>query len=173
MEGAFMTGLKELTHFIYGKGFWYADPVKEIDGLTEKHILWVPNPKSLCILWHVGHIAHRERIHIGVFLQGLKGEIIPEQFEIFGKEWCSVDEMRHSIGGSIDDVLTWSEGIRDKSHDYIDSLSPKDFHKIPSTSHKNLTVGHWLFITACHTALHIGRIQMLRAMIEDIHERAC
>jgi hypothetical protein len=36
-----------------------------------------------------------------------------------------------------------------------------------------LTIAHWLFITACHTSLHIGRIQLLRATLENKPERAC
>ena len=63
-----MAHWQELAHFLYGRGFWYADPLREIDGLQEEHLLWVPNPKALCILWHVGHIAHRERIHLCKFL---------------------------------------------------------------------------------------------------------
>jgi hypothetical protein len=34
-------------------------------------------------------------------------------------------------------------------------------------------VAKWLFITAAHTALHIGRIQLLRALAEGKRERAC
>jgi hypothetical protein len=35
------------------------------------------------------------------------------------------------------------------------------------------TVAHWLFITVAHGAIHIGRIQMLRAMLLGEHDRAC
>ena len=70
-----MSEWKDLAHFLYGRGFWYADPLREIDGLTEEHLFWVPDPKSLCILWHVGHIAHRELVHIGQFLQGLGDDL--------------------------------------------------------------------------------------------------
>ena len=59
-----MSGWKALADFMYGDvrtdtGFWYSRPVWKIDGLTEEQLFWVPDPKSLCILWHVGHIAHR------------------------------------------------------------------------------------------------------------------
>jgi hypothetical protein len=36
-----------------------------------------------------------------------------------------------------------------------------------------LSAAHWLFITVAHGALHIGRIQLLRALIEGKEERAC
>ena len=75
---------KDLAHFLYGRGFWYVDPIKEIHGLTEEQLYWVPNPNALCMLWHVGHVAHREQYHLGVFLQGhYKATIIPSQFEYF------------------------------------------------------------------------------------------
>jgi len=163
---------KDLAHFLYGKGFWYADPLREIDGLSEEHLFWVPDPNGLCILWHVGHIAHRERSHIGMFLQGLEPTIIPEQFEVFGPEWSSVGKIRESID-SVQGVLSWVADVREESHKYITALSDKDFHTVPPTSDQRLSVAHWLFITAAHTALHIGRIQLLRALVEDKKERAC
>ena len=163
---------KDLAYFLYGRGFWYADPLREIDGLSEEQLFWVPEPNSLCILWHVGHIAHRERSHIGMFLQSLEPTIIPEQFEVFGPEWCATEKIRQSMG-SMQDVLDWVKDVRERSHEYIGALTDEDFHKVPSTSDQRLSVAHWLFITTAHTALHIGRIQLLRALIEGKHERAC
>ncbi len=55
----------------------------------------------------------------------------------------------------------------------ITSLTDDDFHTIPPTSEEGLSVAHWLFITTAHTSLHIGRIQLLRALIEGKPERAC
>jgi len=167
-----MSELKELAHFLYGRGFWYVNPLREIDGLTDEQLFWIPDPNSLPIIWHVGHIAHRERIHIGQFLQGLQGNLIPSQFEVFGPVWCSVDEIRKSVG-SVQEVLDWVKKVREESHNYIDSLSDDDFHTVTETSEEGLSTAHWLFITSSHTALHIGRIQLLRALIENKQERAC
>lgn len=167
-----MSKWNDIAHFIYGQGFWYANPLREIDGLTDEQLFWVPGPKSLCALWQVGHIAHRERLHIGRFLQGIEGEIIPPRYEVFGAEWRSVDDVRNSIE-SVSGVLDWVRDVRQKSHDYITSLSEDDFHTVPPTSGDKLSVAHWIFITATHTALHIGRIQLLRALIEGKEERAC
>ncbi|MCK4352923.1 DinB family protein [candidate division WOR-3 bacterium] len=167
-----MSEWKDVAHFLYGRGFWYADPLREINGLTEEQLYWVPDPNSLCILWHVGHIAHRERSHIGIFLQGLQPTIIPIQFEVFGCEWCSTEKVRQSVD-SVESVFEWVREVRKKSHDFIVSLSEDDFHAIPPTSEEGLSVAHWLFITTAHTALHIGRIQLLRALIEGKHERVC
>lgn len=167
-----MSDWKDVAHFLYGRGFWYADPLKEIDGLTEEQLFWSPDPKSLCILWHVGHIAHRERTHIGRILQGLQGSIIPVQYEVFGPDWCSSEKVRSSVG-PVQNVLTWVREVRQKSHEYIAGLRDDDFIAIPPSSIQNLSVAHWLFITTAHTALHIGRIQFLRALVEGNHERAC
>jgi hypothetical protein len=167
-----MSKWKDIAHFLYGRGFWYADPLREIDGLTEEQLFWVPHPNSLSILWHVGHISHRERTHIGRFLQGLKETIIPPQYQVFGTDWCSTDEVRQSVG-SAQNVLAWVHQVREKSHEYIASLTDDDFHAIPPTSEEGLSVAHWLFITTAHTSLHIGRIQLLRALIEGKPERAC
>jgi hypothetical protein len=168
-----LTKWNELAHFLYGRGFWYANPLNEIKGLTEEQLFWIPDPNSLCILWHVGHIAHRERTHIGKFLQGLKGTIIPTEFEVFGPDWCSIEKVRQSVD-SIESVVVWVREVREKSHEYIGSLTEEDFHRILATSDEELSVAHWFFITAAHTSsLHIGRIQLLRALIESKHERTC
>jgi hypothetical protein len=161
-----------LLHFLYGKGFWYANPLLEIRDLTERQLLWIPNPNSLCILWQVGHIAHREQYHIGVFLKGEQPDSIPERYNVFGPEWASVDQITSSID-SIPNVFTWVGDVREESHRFISSLKPGDLSSVPPKAGDDLSIGHWLFITAAHTALHIGRIQMLRAMLEVKHERAC
>ena len=167
-----MSEWNKLALFLYSPEFWYADPLREIRGLTEEQLFWVPNPKSLCVLWHVGHVAHRERLHVGRFLQGLEGKIMPREYEVFGPEWHSVDEVRESID-SVEGVLEWVWEVRQKSQDYITSLDEDDFHKVPPASEAGLSVAHWLFITVAHGAIHIGRIQLLRALIEGEEERAC
>jgi hypothetical protein len=167
-----MTKLTEIAHFLYSMQFWYNDPFREIKGISEEQLFWVPQPVSLPIVWQVGHIAHRERFHIGLFLQGISENLIPPQFEVFGPDWHSVQEIRHSIG-SLDEVFNWVRSVREASLAFIDSLSDDDIHKIPPSSVEGLSIGQWLFITAAHTALHIGKIQSLRAMIENEPERAC
>ena len=174
-----MSTWKDIAHFMYGdvredRGFWYSHPLHEIHGLTEEQLFWVPDPKCLCMLWHVGHIAHRERIHIGQFLQGLDGVVIPPQYEVFGTEWCSAEELRKSIG-SVGDVFGWVEDVRKESAAFIASLADGEFLKVLPTSDfgQGLSIAHWLFITVSHGAIHIGRIQMLRAMIEGKYDRTC
>jgi hypothetical protein len=166
-----MSYWNDLTHFLYGRGFWYADPVREADGLTDEQLLWVPDANSLPIIWQVGHVAHRERFHIGVFLQGLSSDVIPDEMQVYGTDWVPVDEIKE--GPPPDEVFAWARAVRDESHRYIDTLKPEDFAKVTPDAGDRLPVGHWLFITVAHTALHIGRIQMLRALIEGTKERAC
>ena len=167
-----MTKWKDILHFLYDNGFWYSDPINEIKGLTEEQLYWIPSSNSLCILWHIGHIAHRERYHIGYFLQGIKNNLIPPQYKVFGPEWCSMEKLQKSIK-SVQDVFSWIKDVRKASHEYIESLKDEDYFSIPQTSEDNLSVAHWLYITAAHTALHIGRIQLLRSLIENSKERAC
>lgn len=100
---------KDVSDFLYGdmrtdEGFCYSHPLWDINGLTEEQLYWVPDPGSLCIIWHVGHIAQRERTHVGRFLQGLQGEIIPQKYEVFGPEWHSPEEIRETID-SVDNIM--------------------------------------------------------------------
>ena len=136
-------------------------------------LFWVPDPNGMCILWQIGHIAHRERLHIGVFLQGPRAhDILPPERDVFGHEWCSEEELRQSVE-STSDVVEWAQHVRDESHAYIGSLNEAAFRAVSDTSEDRLSAAHWLFITACQTALHIGRIQLLRALVEGKRERAC
>jgi len=174
-----MTNWKEVARFMYGdvstsEGFWYSHVLRELHALTEEQLFWLPGEKALPIIWHVGHIAHRERIHLGQFLQGIEHDLIPPQFEVFGPDWCSVVDVRKSIE-SVESVFAWVREVREQSRKYIESLSGDDFYSIPEFTEytEGMSVAHWLFITAAHAALHIGRIQLLRAMIEDEKERAC
>ena len=174
-----MPDIKDVAKFMYGditipEGFWYTDVLREIRGLTEEQLFWVSNEKTLPIIWQVIHVTHRERYHLGRYLQGIKGELMPSEFEAVGRDWCPMEKTRELIG-STERVLSWVRDVRGESRAFIESLSDADFLTVPEFTEESegLSVAHWLFITAAHTALHIGRIQLLRALIECEKERAC
>jgi len=174
-----MPDIKDVAKYMYGdvntaEGFWHSHVLRELHALTKEQLFWVPDEKALPIIWHAGHIAHRERIHLGQFLQMIEYDLIPPQFEVFGPDWCSVGDIRKSVD-SVESVFDWVHGGREESRAYIESLSERDFLSVPEFSEESegLSVAHWLFITAAHTALHIGRIQLLRVMIERTEGRAC
>jgi hypothetical protein len=56
---------------------------------------------------------------------------------------------------------------------YIATLGDQDRNHVPPTSEFEMSTAKWLSIIAAHTVLHIGRIQLLRALFEDKRERAC
>jgi len=161
-----------LAQFLYGQEFWYSDPLREVEGLTEEQLLWVPDTKCLCILWQAGHIAHRERTHIGLFLQGIEQDLIPARYEVLGPDWCSVDAVRSAIE-SVDEVFAWVREVRQKSRAYIASLGDADWHLVAAKSEFGMTVAQWVCVTAIHAAMHLGRIQLLRALLEGEHDRPC
>ena len=70
-----MSHWTDLAGWLYGdvrtdRGFWYSHPLHEIRELDDDQLFWVPDENALCMLWHVGHIAHRERVHIAKLIQG-------------------------------------------------------------------------------------------------------
>ena len=169
-----MKDWKQLAHFMYGRGFWYSDPLSEIRSLSEDQLLWVPNPKMLPILWQVGHIASREAMHVGKFIMGKPlDDLIPPPFEVF-LDWASVDEIRREID-TVAGALSWVQDTREQVHEWIDELSDDDLERVATAEELDgsLTVAHWLAITTVHTGVHVGRIQMLRALIEGTRDRAC
>ncbi len=169
-----MSDWTDLAHFMYGRGFWYSDPLSEIRSLSEEQLLWVPNPNMLPILWQVGHIVTREAMHVGKSIMGKPlDDLIPPQYEVF-LDWASVDEIRCEIE-SMASVLEWVQDTREQVHEWIDAIDDDDLTRAAKdeTPDGPLTVGHWLAITTVHTGVHIGRIQMLRALIEGTRDRAC
>lgn len=171
-----MSKWNELAHWMYGdvktsRGFWYSHPLYEIRDLDEQQLFWVPDQNSLCMLWHAGHIAHRERTHIAKIIQGADGEVIPSQYEVFGVDWRSVEDIRESID-SVANVMKWIEEVRAESTNFVASLDESDFHRIPPTAH-DFSIGHWIFITVAHGALHIGKIQLLRNMLQGKRDNPC
>ncbi len=172
-----MSEWNDLAHWMYGdvkmdRGFFYSHPLHEINGLTEEQLFWIPDERNLCMLWHVGHIAHRERTHIGMFLQGLKPNVIPPEYEVFGPDWCSVESIRESVD-SVKNVFQWVRDVRDESTKFVQSLPDDAWHQVPASSEFDLTTAHWVFLTVGHEAIHIGKLQMLRAMLEGKKDRAC
>jgi hypothetical protein len=102
----------------------------------------------------------------------LQGQIITPQYDVFSTRWQSVDEIHHSID-SVPNVLAWVEQVRAQSTAYVATLQDDDFSRVPPTSEEGLAIGHWLYITIAHGAIYIGRIQMLRAMLEGGYDRPC
>jgi hypothetical protein len=172
-----MSELKKVALWMFGdvktgEGFWYSHYIYNIIDLSEEQLFWIPDPKKLPIIWHIGHIAHRECIHIVNIIQKSKDKVIPPGYEIFGTDWWPVDEIRKSIE-SVENVVKWATEVRRESQKFISSLSDKDFHSIIDTDEDKLSVAHWLFITTSHTALHLGKIQLLRALLEDEFDSPC
>ncbi len=172
-----MSELKKFALWMFGnvktvEGFWYSHYIHLINDLSEDQLFWIPDPKKLPIIWHIGHIAHRERSHIGKIIQRLEGNIIPTGYEIFGTDWWPIDEIRKSID-SVKNVVTWATEVRYKSQKFISSLSDEDFYSVVETGEDIKNVSQWLFITASHTALHYGKIQLLRSLLEDELDSPC
>lgn len=168
MTGAYVSNWAAALHWGFGEGFWYADPLQEVREMTEEQLLWSPMPKVRCPLWHLGHIAHRERFHIGHLLQDKREGLIPTQFEVFGVdvECLPGDALRQAVG-SVQSVKQWVREVRRQSHEYIDSLGEEDFHRVPNSSFEGNSVAKVLIQTIGHTGVHIGRIQLLRKMMEN------
>jgi hypothetical protein len=169
-----MSKWNELADWLYGDvnangGFWYSHPLLELKGLDEEQLFWTPEENSLCMLWHAGHIAHRERTHITRIMQGVDDDI-PPQYEVFGADWRPVEDVRKSID-SVENVIKWIEDVRRQSKEYIATLTEADFHKLSAA--EGLSVGHWIFITVAHGALHIGKIQVLKNMLLGKRDNPC
>lgn len=160
---------RDVAHFIYGRGHWHADPLYEFNGLSESQLYWSPDRNCLCLLWHAGHIAQRECLHIGQFEPDNAAFSVPKPYNVFGK-WSDVRDVRGA--GPYSDVFNWVRDVRDASHAFIDTIKER-WHDVPEDSLEGHSIATWVFATAAHTAEHIGRIKHLKAMLLNRPEDVC
>ena len=104
-------------------------------------------------------------------IQGREDNGIPEHYDVFGHEWPPVAAVRKAIGSTAE-VLEWAETVRNDSSEYVATLSDEDFHR-PAVYGDGLSIAHWLLVTVSHGALHIGKIQQLRSMLENKRDDPC
>jgi hypothetical protein len=154
---------------MYGRGFWYADPLYEFNGLTENQLYWTPDANCMCLLWHAGHIAERECRNLGQYCPDCPGYNVPKPYRVFA-EWSNVKDVRGA--GPWTDVFNWVRDVREESHRFIDSIKER-WHEVPPDSREHLSIASWVFITAGHTAEHIGRIKHIKAMLLRKPEEVC
>jgi hypothetical protein len=165
--------MNDAFHWAFGRGFWYADPVAEMKSLSEEQLYWSPAPDIQCVLWHVGHIGHREDFHIQCLLKGRdEKEVFPDKWGIFSDCPYEAVPFRNTFPEP-GEITNWMRSVRARSHEFISGLKSTDYNSVPRSSFEGGSIARVLMQTVGHTALHIGRIQLLRRLMrnEDV-ERA-
>ena len=159
--------LNDAFHWAFGRGFWYADPLAEMKGLSEEQLYWSPAPDIQCVLWHVGHIGHRECFHIQCMLKGRdEEEEFPDKWGIFFD--CPYEAVRfRDTFPEPSEITDWLKSVRARSHEFISELKPSDYNFVPTSSFEGGSIARVLMQTVGHTGLHIGRIQLLRRLMRD------
>lgn len=151
----------------FGRGFWYADPLVESRGLSEEQLYWSPAPDIPCILWHVGHIGHRECFHIQCMLKGRdEKKVIAAKWEIFFDCPYETHRFRNAFPEPRK-VTDWVREVRSCSHQFISQLKLADYNAVPTSSFECNSIARVLMQTIGHTGLHIGKIQLLRRLMPD------
>lgn len=153
--------------YLYGRGNWFNDPLKKIEGLSEEELFKLPFPQARCILWHVGHIAYQERYYLNTCLNGHKVKA-PEKYRVFAKENISVEEIRQSID-SVKNVFEWIRETSQQREEYFTTIDSQKLLSVPSTSKEGLSIAHWLYILATHTSTHTRQVDILYTLIKETH----
>jgi hypothetical protein len=159
--------MNDAFHWAFGRGFWYADPLAEVKGLSVAQLYWSPAPDIQCALWHVGHIGHRECFHIQCMLKGRdeKGEF-PDKWRGFFD--CPYEAVRfRETFPDPSEITRWVKSIRARTHEFISELKATDYSCVPVSSFEGNSIARVLMQTVGHTGLHIGRIQLLRRLMRN------
>lgn len=167
-----MSYWNELVGFLYGQGFWYATSKNHLKGLSNDDLYKTIADNTFPIIWHIGHITHREKYHFDVIIKGNKHNPIPKEFEMFGTDWIPASKINTGAVKS-EVVISWADMVRKESFEFMRNLSEDDFKKPIFNPLEGHTIGHWIFITACHTSLHIGKIQTIRDILLKQKENPC
>ena len=160
--------MKPVEHFqfMYGDRFWYSDPLKAVADVGADDLYWTPPPGVKCILWHLGHIAHKEEVHIGVFLETpQRKRVHPELDELF-MHGTGADTMKETVPDP-ELVFAWMKHVRAETRRFIGGLTPDGFDRVPPASHGGLNIGQWLGITLVHTGVHLGQIYALKQLLSN------
>jgi len=157
--------LNDAFHWAFGRGFWYADPLAEVKDLSEEQLYWSPTPDIQCVLWHVGHIGHRECFHIQCMLKGRdEKEVFPEKWKLFFDCPYETHRFRNTFPEPRE-ITGWVRDVRSNSHQFISQLKLADYNTVPRSSFMGNSIAQVLMQTVGHTGLHIGRIQLLRRLM--------
>jgi len=160
--------MKPVEHFqfMYGDRFWYSDPLDAVGDLDTDGLYWMPQADVKCILWHLGHIAHKEEVHIGVFLETpARQRVHPELDELF-MHGTGAHAMREIVPDP-ELVFAWMKHVRSETRRFISGLTPDAFDRVPPASHGGLNIGQWLSITLVHTGVHLGQIYTLKQLLSN------
>lgn len=148
---------------------------RTLNTLTQDELAWRPacgcNSMGLILF----HIARSEDSFIQARLQGN-----PQIWE--SEKWWNKLGMNEEEAGShytieqvneftvpdMNDLLAYSETVRTKTLDYLDTLGPDDLEKKVTMPFGDFTVAGIFSLTVSHAAQHVGEISYLRGMLRGM-----
>lgn len=125
--------------------------------------------------WVFGHIAVTERVHVGMYIQGV--DDVPARYKLFYVQARGCDqgvteaELRNAIE-SKDALISYWEEVRRKTTEYLNSITDADLRVVPGKSllppndpNRENPVREWFIMTICHQYSNWGRLEVIEKLI--------
>jgi hypothetical protein len=146
-----------------------------LNTLTQQELMWRPASGCNSMGLLLFHTARSEDSFVQGYLQGK-----PEIWE--SEKWCNklnmkeddtgshytIDQVNEFIIPDMNDLLAYYDGVRKKTLDYLDTLTPDEFDKEVKLQSRESNVAGIFSIIVRHTAQHIGEISYLRGMLRGM-----
>ena len=139
----------------------HADIERAIEGLSQAALDWVPGPdmNSLCIL--VAHVTGAERYWIGdVVARDSSGRDREAEFHAHGLDTATLRKR-------LTDTLVYSRAALEKL-----TLQDLEAQRISPRDGRKFTVAWSLAHALEHTAIHVGHMQIIRQLWDQLHPLA-
>lgn len=146
--------------------------IETFKSIPDEWLCLRPHPNVLAPGWTFGHIAVTERVHVGMFLQGI--DDIPTQYKLFyGRRAFDIPEEELSAAIQSKEALIsyWRE-VREKTREYLHTITDTDLAKVPEKSlhppevNRNNPIREWFVMTIQHQNKNFGALCIVKRLID-------
>lgn len=150
-----------------------------VDGLSQEEIEWQPGREANSIGFILWHMARAEDSGIQDWLQQ-KPQIwtlekwyqklnLSENPEDSGYGYTA-EQLAAFPVPELKDLLGYSDAVRSRTIDYLQSITPDEFDKVVKTPLGEFTAGQILSLFMVELTQHIGHIAYLRGLQRGINK---
>lgn len=148
-----------------------------LDGLTQAEVAWQPTQSLNSIGLILFHTARSEDF----FIQ----ELVRRQPQVWEKDkWFekfkftreergrhyTAEQVKAFVPPDIAELKTYNASVRAHTLEYLEELTPEEFHRVVTTPRGERTVAGFLSSIITHAAQHTGEISYLRGMQRGLNQ---
>jgi len=148
--------------------------IRDFSAIPQDRLTWRPAAMTRCAAHIFGHMAVKERVHIGGFLAGVRD--IPDKYSVFHSlTHCDPTEKQvlDAMGSRKELIAYWNQ-VRAQTHAYLDSITDAILKEVPQKTilprgdpNRENPAREWFVMTIKHQNMAGGEIHMIRRILES------